>query len=277
MSYDFHTHSTFSDGTLEPENLISLAFEKGIKVISVTDHDTIANYSYVSKACKKYDIELIKGIELSSQLNGNDIHILAYFENENDYFKLKSLEEIQKKSRLARIFHICEKLKEINVFIEPEKIISNSEKAGSVGRPQVARELVIQGYVSDIPEAFDKYLAAGKQGYISSTNVSTSEVISTVKEFNGVPVLAHPGVKFMNKEESIKELIDYGLEGIEVYYPSHDYYKFSYYLNLARKYKLIATGGSDFHGPNIGKEDRFGKIKIPEAEYLRLKEKIKSL
>src|SRR5690606_30438713 len=128
MIFDFHTHTTFSDGTLEPEELIAMAAKRNVNVISVTDHDTISNFKIVSSCCKKHGIEHIKGVELSSVYEGKDVHILAYFLREEDYEKLKDLEDSRTKSRVERIYKICEKLNGLGVDIKVEDVLAKSEK-----------------------------------------------------------------------------------------------------------------------------------------------------
>jgi predicted metal-dependent phosphoesterase TrpH len=274
MSYDFHTHTTFSDGTLTPEALISKAAERGIKVISVTDHDTISSYPLNRAACKKNNIELIKGIEISSQLEEKDVHILAYFAEETDFFRLKDLETRRRAKRLERLYLICERLKDMGVIIDPEIILENNQGEGTIGRPHIAREIVARGYASSVPDAFTKYLSNGSKAFLPSSLISSLEVITTVREFKGTPVLAHPAAQFINREDLVKQMVETGLQGIEVYYPAHDPVKKSHYLNLARKYNLVATGGSDYHGPDTGREDYLGRMVLPDVEYQRLKERI---
>jgi predicted metal-dependent phosphoesterase TrpH len=264
MSYDYHTHSTFSDGLLEPEELISLAVERGIKTISVTDHDSISNYSIVSAACRKNNIELIKGLEISSSQNGRDIHILAYFEKEADYLKLENFEKTRKQERIDRLFQICNNLSEIGVMIEPEEIIEKQGGKGTVGRPQIAREIVEKGYAGTLNEVFIKFLGQGTPGYVSSSHDPTPEIIAMVRKFNGLPVLAHPGNYFYHNEDALDDLVKAGLLGIECYCPSNNPDKLNFYLGFVRKYHLVATGGSDFHGFNPDRVDNFGWIIIPE-------------
>jgi len=273
MIFDFHTHTTFSDGTLEPEELIKKAAKRNIKVISVTDHDTISNYQEVRQYCQKYGVELIKGIELSSIHEGKEVHILAYFAKENDYYKLSELAEERKKDREKRIYRICEKLKEAGIDISAADLLAKSEK-GSIGRPQVARAIIEKGYRMTFPEIFAEYLGNGAKAYVPSTTTSSIEIIKMVRELKGTPVLAHPGDYFQKNPEIINQFISAGLQGIEVYYSSHNQDKINFYLNLVRKYNLVATGGSDYHGNTKGREDYLGKIRIPETEYRLFFERI---
>lgn len=273
MSFDFHTHTTFSDGVLEPEKLVRLASKRGIKHLSITDHDTISNYEQVKTACEQYNIEMIMGIEISSSIDNRDIHILAYFENENDYFQLKELEEVNKNKRVERLYKICKNLSEQGVVINPDEIMEKS-KGKSIARPQIAQAMVDKGYVKTVIQAFDEYLYDGSKVYVPASQNNTYEIITLVRKFGGLPSLAHPSERFFNKEEIIIKMVESGLQGIEIHHPSHDLLKRNYYTNLCRKYNLAVTGGSDYHGIK-GKEDNLGKTKLLEADYQRFKEKIK--
>jgi predicted metal-dependent phosphoesterase TrpH len=266
LSYDYHTHSTFSDGLLNPDDLIELAVERGIKSISVTDHDSISNYSAVHNACKKNNVELIKGTEISSMYNGRDVHILAYFENETDYFKLETLENKRINERILRLRNICKNLNEIGIMIEPENIIARQEGRGTIGRPQIAREIIEKGYALSQNEVFQKFLVPGTPGYVPSTHDSSLDMIELVRNCNGLPVLAHPGNYYFNNEDDLLAMINAGLLGIECYCPSNNKDKLAYYLNVVKKYNLVATGGSDFHGFYQDRADNFGWILIPPAE-----------
>jgi predicted metal-dependent phosphoesterase TrpH len=274
LSNDYHTHSTFSDGLLTPDDLIELAVERGIKTISVTDHDSISNYSSVLSACRKNNIELVKGIEISSMLNGKDIHILAYFETEEDYFKLEDLENKRKKERIERLEKICKNLGEIGVIIDPEEIVQRQNGKGTVGRPQIARMIIEKGYATTQNEVFIRFLGAGNPGYVPSTHDSTLDMIKLVRKYNGLPVLAHPGNYFFSNEDVLLTLINAGLLGIECYCPANKDDKILFYLGIVKKYHLVPTGGSDFHGFYKEGHDNFGWIMIPKAANESFRERL---
>lgn len=243
--------------------------------MSITDHDTVSNYQEILDYAQDFDITIIKGIEISTQYENKSIHILAYFNSLDKFFELKKLEEKIKLSRVARIHKICENLIQENIHINAEEIIA---KAGTtIGRPHIARELVEKDYVKTEEEAFNKYLGDSMRYYIPSSFSPTLEILEYLKELGGVSVLAHPKANFIQKEPLIKTFIDHGLQGIEVYYPGHDYFKWNYYLKLCRKYDLLATGGSDFHGSKYPRGDFLGKLKIPEGEYLRFSARLASI
>ncbi|MBC7475748.1 MAG: PHP domain-containing protein [Candidatus Sericytochromatia bacterium] len=268
MLFDFHTHTIFSDGVLTPDQLISLANDRNIDVISVTDHDTISNFQEVKQACNKYELELIKGTELTASLENKDIHILCYFEKEDNYLELSDHEATYKQKRIERLYKICDNLKLEGVIIEPENILKKSSHI--IARPQIAAEIVEKGYASSVANAFDKYLYDGAKSYEPASIISAEDLIIKVRLMGGLPVLAHPAERFINREDLIKNLVTAGLQGIEVHHPSHDLVKRNHYTNLCRRYNLVVTGGSDYHGI-VGKEDNLGKTIIAQAEYDRLK------
>ena len=273
MSFDFHMHTTFSDGTLSPDKLISLAAKRRIKILSVTDHDTISNYAEVNQACNKYDLQLIKGIEISSHLEDKDTHILAYFEHEEDYQKLAEIEYENKQRRITRLYKICENLALQGIEIDADQILSVSANK-AITRPQIAQEMVKKGYVKSVQDAFTEYLYDGSKSYIPASQIHTYELLEKVREFGGLTVLAHPDTRFINREDLIIEMVKHGLQGIEIHHPSHDLLKRNHYTNLCRKYNLVVTGGSDYHGIK-GKEDNLGKTKLLEADYQRFIARIK--
>ena len=274
MTYDYHTHTNFSDGLLDPEELILLASKKKIQSISVTDHDSISNYSRVKEACEKHNIELIKGIEISSWHKGRDIHLLAYFEKEDDYLKLADLEEKRKTERINRLYRICENLKSMDVIIDPNEMISNQNNHGIIGRPHVANLIIKKGYAKNQIEVFAKYLGNDKPGYVPTTYDSTLEMIKLVNKCHGLPVIAHPGNFFIDNPDELLVLIEAGLQGIECYHHSHNTSKVDEYLRLAKMYNLVVTGGSDYHGIRHRKKDKLRHIPLTEDQYINFKKRL---
>ena len=274
MTYDYHTHTNFSDGLLDPEELILLASKKKIKSISVTDHDSISNYSRVKEACEKYNIELIKGIEISSWYKGRDVHLLAYFEKEDDYLKLAVLEEKRKTERINRLYLICENLKSMDVIIDPDEMIDSENNHGIIGRPHVASLIIKKGYAKNQIEVFTKYLGNDKPGYVPTTYDSTLEMIKLVNDCNGLPVIAHPGNFFIDNPDELLVLIEAGLQGIECFHHSHNSSKVDEYLKLAKIHNLIVTGGSDFHGIRHRKKDKLRHIPLTEEQYITFKKRL---
>ncbi len=246
---DLHVHTTASDGTMSPKQLVKYAKQKGISALGITDHDTIAGIEEAGDAGKLLGVEVIPGIEISVDYKG-EMHILGYYVKETPKFN-KKLEEFKGK-RNARNLRIIEKLRELGMAISWKEV---SEAAGgeTVGRPHIAVVLVNKGYTNSIKSTFEKYIGKGKKAYVERDKVEPKEGIELILEAGGIPVLAHP--KYLNLGENqlndlLEKLKDYGLLGIEAYYSMNTKYETGLYLRLAIKHGLITTGGTDFHGEN---------------------------
>lgn len=272
MSADLHIHTSFSDGTHTPEEIVEQAQKAGLKTIAITDHDVIDGIALAIKKGEEAGVEVIPGIEFTTEAFDTEIHILGYF---IDYRSPKLIEAITKiqKGRIDRIYKICEKLKGLGVNLEPKKILKLAGNKAP-GRPHVARALVAQGYVKNFREAFGKYIDFHGPAYVSHYKLSPEEAVKLVTAARGVAVYAHPAVS--NCDKIIPDLMVVGLAGIEVYYTGHNQSQTQHYLNLARKNGLLVTGGSDYHGFRSGREVELGELAIPDElvdklknEYLR--------
>lgn len=249
---DLHVHTTCSDGTFTPEEVIKKASAEGIKVIAITDHDEIEGYNKARVLANEYGINLISGIECSTDFDNGTCHILGYNIDVNDEGIQKYIKTCQEE-RVLKIVRIVEKLNKLGFSITLDDVKKFSTD-GSIGRPHVARALLEKGYVNSVAEAFDKYIASGKTAYATSKKFLPKEVIAMIKKAGGIPVLAHPyQMKFDDFNETIaeiKRLMKLGIEGIEVVYPEHsedDNYKL---VVFAFENNLYITCGSDFHGEN---------------------------
>lgn len=255
---DLHLHTIFSDGTYTPVELIRQSKKSGLSAIAVVDHDTVSGIQPSIEAAKKEGIEVIPGIELSAEFDGMEIHILGYFiDYKNILFqnKLKDLSVI----RTERIYKILDKLNGLGIKLGP-KAVFNLAKNGTVGRLHIARALVNEGKVASAQEAFKKYIGDNCSCYVCGFRFNPQEAIKFIKDFGGIPVLAHPYV--LNQDGLIPQFVDYGLMGIEVYYPEHTQSMINFYLNMAKKYNLLVTGGSDCHG-KAKPEVKIGMVKLP--------------
>lgn len=241
---DLHIHSSFSDGKLTPEEIVSTARSKGVKCISITDHDTL-DAQYITN--NKYeDLSVIPGIELSTEVNGIEIHILGYFIDIKNENLNKVLSEL-KFYRKERAKSIVSKLNKMGIDIDISEVLKNGKE--TVGRANIALEIVKKGYECNYKSAFNKYLVQGKPAYEKGKKLTYKEAIKLIQNSNGIAVLAHPGkiYKAREVESIIKELRCYGLKGIEVYHNSHTKEQINKFYNLSKKYKMVITGGSDFH------------------------------
>ena len=267
---DLHIHTNYSDSTLTPEEVVEQANKNDIDCIAITDHDTFEGVAPTIEAAKKYNIEVISGVELSSEINNKDVHILGYlFDHTNKEFVAKLM--CMQDTRIGRMQKMIDKLKELGVDnIELEEVCALAETR-SVGRPHLALVLKQKGWVKEVKEAFDKYIAEGAPAYFPKYKQTPSEAIKLINEMGGVAVLAHPMITKI--DELIPGLVKDGLKGIEVYYPNVSKTVVEFYEALAKKYGLIATGGSDSHG-NAKKNIFIGKIKVDYDKVEQLKRKL---
>jgi hypothetical protein len=264
---DLHLHTIFSDGTYTPEELIAQVSKLGISAIAVVDHDTIDGVRPTIEIAKSEDIEVLPGIELTAEYDGLEIHILGYC---LDYNRgdLKDTLDSLKKNRIERVYKIIDKLRNLGIKLNAQDVFDIAKK-GTVGRLHIARALVKKGFVGSIFEVFHKYIGDKCPAYVCGFRFSPYEVIRLIKDVGGIPVLAHP--YSLNRDDLIPQFIDYGLMGLEVYYPEHTQSMVNFYLNLAQKFNLLVTGGSDCHG-DAKPEAKIGSVKIPYALVENLKQ-----
>ena len=187
---DLHLHTRFSDGTETPERVVELAREAGLSAMAITDHDNVEAFPVAAPVAKRLGIELIPGIEMSASAGGREVHLLGFFIDPAHAAFRKHLSE-QQARRIQRVYQTAEQLKRIGINLDPAEVLALAG-AGTVGRPHVARILLKHGHVSSMPDAFDRYLAEGKPGFVSGSVVLPAGVIKLIRDAGGVPVLAHP-------------------------------------------------------------------------------------
>jgi predicted metal-dependent phosphoesterase TrpH len=264
---DLHLHTVFSDGTYTPAELISESLKAGLSAIAIVDHDTVEGIEPAMEIAKGENIELLPGIELTAEYEGLEIHILGYLV---DYKARDLLEKIEtlKKNRVERIYKIIAKLNGLGLSLSPEAVFAIS-KQGTVGRLHVARAMVKEGLTGSVYEAFQKYIGDKSPAYVLGFRFTPDKAIKLIRDAGGIPVLAHPYT--LNDDAIILKFIDYGLMGLEVYYPEHSQSMVNFYLDLAKTHNLLITGGSDCHG-TAKPEVRIGSIKINYELVEKLKE-----
>ena len=271
---DLHVHTTASDGTLSPSDTVKHAKKMGIEAIAITDHDTISGIDEAMKTGDLVGVEVIPGIEISVDYNG-EMHILGFFINKTEGFS-KWLNEFRA-TRKDQNTKIIQMLNELGFNISFEEVEEFS-KEGSIGRPHIASVLMKKGYVKSINEAFDKYIGAGKKAYVERVRISPKEGIDAILKAGGIPVLAHP--KFLGLDENkldnlLSQLKSYGLKGIEAYYSLNTSLETGLLLRLAIKHNLLVTGGTDYHGsikPDIEMGIGLGDTKVNYSIVNKLKE-----
>ena len=242
---DLHIHTHFSDSTSSPQEVLEQADAQGISCISITDHDTIDGIQPTVGLAKSFGIEIIPGIELSSEMNGKDIHVLGYC---FDYKDQDFIEQVcfMQDSRIIRMKEMIEKLHAIGVDNITFEEVSRLAQSKSVGRPHLAAVLKEKGWVNTIQAAFNKYLADGAPAHVPKFRQTPAQAIDLVHRAGGVAVLAHP--MLTNVDELIPGFVEAGLDGLEAQYPNKSETVIQFYEELAKKYGLIVTGGSDAHG-----------------------------
>jgi 3',5'-nucleoside bisphosphate phosphatase len=277
---DLHSHSTASDGTFAPADVVRLAKEAGLVGLALTDHDTIAGLSEASAAATEAGIDFLPGIEISCEVpKPATMHMLGYGVDIHSQ-PLKELTSQLMAGRDDRNPRIIRRLNELNVAITMEEV---EQQAGGdvVGRPHIAAVMLKKGYVSSIKQAFDKYLATGGLAYFDRDRPTPKRGIELIRQAGGLPVLAHP-VQLRTEndaqlERTVKDLADLGLAGIEVIHSDHDAAWFERCTRLADRFGLLKTGGSDFHGTNK-KDVRLGVAngrRVPREYLDRLREQLK--
>ncbi len=256
MRLDLHSHSIHSDGTLTPSELLNLAKNNNLKILSITDHDNIEGSKKLVEQ-NDSDIIVYSGVELNAKVDKGQMHILGYnidLYNKDLNEKLKELKENSKSNIMLYIKQLEE---DFNIILPNEDIENLLNREGNIGRPQLALILVKYGYCASVKEAFDKYLKDDKVRNHKRW-ITKEECINLIINAGGIPVLAHPfTLKLTDEElkEELKCLIDLGLKGIEIYHSRSTEEQRTYYKELAKEFNLLTTGGTDFHGeavkPNI--------------------------
>lgn len=267
---DLHAHTTASDGSLSPEELVRKAESLGLTAIGITDHDTIGGVGEAIETGKTLNIEVVAGVELGVDFKVKGTHILGYFSHAN-YLGINSYFDWILEKRHDRNRKMIESLNKAGYHVTLEEMYEKAA-GGTPGRPHLAKCLIEKGYATDVNEAFEKILLQ-KNIYVHREKTTPESAISEILRNKGIPVLAHP--VYMDRaglfEESIKELVEKGIRGIEVFHCDHNETDSAKYMEAAKGYNLIVTGGSDFHGAN--KDNAFlGKPEVDDRYFYKLLE-----
>jgi hypothetical protein len=275
---DLHTHTTASDGSLTPTQLVQRACRLGLKVLGITDHDSVGGVAEGQAAGASCGLEVIPGVEINTDVPGAEVHVLGYFVDPLHEELNRQLERIRE-GRVGRAKKMAEVLTQMGAPVRFERILEIAGE-GSVGRPHVAQALLEAGHVTSYSEAFGKYIGRESPAYVERMKFSPAEACALIRRAGGVPVLAHP--VFFDRWGKIKtqfdeskllpEMLAEGLAGLEVYYSGYDAITIEYLLARARHYGLLATGGTDFHGIRPNEPD-LGGVYVPMKVVRRLKER----
>lgn len=271
-SVDLHLHTTASDGRCAPDELVRRAHMAGIRVISVTDHDTRAGEAAARVAAAELQMELISGIEITAVFHGRDVHVLGYG-LPPDVSEIDTILAAQRCQRIDRAREIAERLFSLGAPIDIDALMAGTAASGkAIARPQIAQCLIAAGHVLSIAEAFDRYLNDGGPAYVPHQGASPEDIVALVGKYGGIASLAHPGR--LGRDELIPVLAEAGLPCIEAYHSSHDAETTDRYRCLARRYGLTVTGGSDFHGDGTRYAELFGVVGLPADEFAAFKERL---
>lgn len=265
---DLHLHTRYSDGTFTPRELVQHAVQSGFAAIAITDHDTLDAIPEALAAGKELGVEVIPGVEITSSVDAQELHMLAYlFGDSWRDTNLRAVLDHATRIREQRIEQFVAKLNELGVALTIEDVYAGSD-CGTVGRPHVARALQQRGFVTSVDEAFARFLKRGKPAYVERYRMEAAETIGHINRAGGIAVMAHPGLNHLDTH--IRQMVDQGLGGIEVWHSRHSPTQVDHYLKMTEKLGVCATGGSDCHG--AGRDGMLlGKIKLPYERVEALK------
>ncbi len=274
MKSDLHIHTLYSDGVFSPEKIVDTAIDVGLQVIALTDHDNILSYQvakdYLKKENKEDKLEIIQGIEVNTLYKNYEVHILGYFMDVNNS-DFQNLLKVQQQARVKQTKEIINLLaKKEGIRIKFDDIKKQVAEGGSIGRPHIAKAITNAGGTTSVIEAYAKYIHDDSPVYVQRKTVTPQDAVEIIYDAGGVPVIAHPHDLDI-AESLIKELMQYGLRGIEAYHRKHSPACVEYFSSMAEELGLIVTGGSDFHAPNImNGQIILGKNFVPEWVYDKL-------
>ncbi|GAB4135849.1 MAG: PHP domain-containing protein [Ignavibacteriales bacterium] len=269
---DLHLHTNYSDGALSVKELIKYAYEKKINVLSITDHDNVNAIKSAIRLAKKLNIEVIPGLEISTDVEDKEVHLLGYFiDIEND--ELKKYLSFFREERFYRAKRMINKLNKLGIKITIDDVMIEA-KNSSIGRPHIANALIKKNVVKDYYEAFQKYLRDFGPAYERKIHISAQSAIKLISDAGGLSFIAHPGHL---KDSILMELINSGIDGIEVVHPSHSEYQMKFYRGIVNQYCLLESGGSDFHGGTKKDEDNLGKYYCNEKNLEAMRFRIRRM
>jgi predicted metal-dependent phosphoesterase TrpH len=278
MSVDLHAHTTASDGSLTPTELVALASKVGLRAVGITDHDTIYGWDEALAASAHYGVEIIPGVELSTSYEGGRFHLLGYYIRSASRL-LETLDTIQR-ARANRNGEIFENLQQLGVPLEETEVRAFAGEFGQLGRPHFARAMMARGYVASVQEAFDEYLADGKPAYATKAVLTPQEAIAQIHDAGGVAVWAHPPLNrnftLSELEQKLTDWVSWGLDGLETYYTRYTPEETAWSREVVQKHGLLASGGSDFHGvskPDINLGTAQDGMVVPDEVLLSLKQR----
>jgi 3',5'-nucleoside bisphosphate phosphatase len=263
---DLHLHTRFSDGTYTPEELVAQAVRHQLAAIALTDHDTVEGCASTAAACRAVSIEFIPGAELTAEHQGIEVHFLAYFIDTENPGLLAEMTKFQA-VRQNRVREMVARLNRLGVGLEAEAVFALAN-CKSPGRPHVARALVNGRFCARVDEAFERFLKKDRPAFVPKFKMSAARAIELVHQAGGLAVMAHPALN--RTDDIIPAIVEAGLDGIECFHTKHNPAANRRYLDIAKKFNLLVTGGSDCHGLSKGKPI-IGTVKLPYEYVVQLK------
>ncbi len=263
---DLHLHTQFSDGTFTPEELVLRAQQNGLACIAVTDHDSVEGCARAAAACAAVQMDFVPGAELTAEHNDIEVHILGYFLDITDEKFLARIAKFQS-VRQNRIHEMVAALNKLGIPLKAESVFALAN-CKSPGRPHVARTLVKENLIGSLDEAFERFLKKGRPAWVPKTKMSALEAVELIHRAGGLAVIAHPGLN--RSDDIIPDLVDAGMDGIECFHTKHSTVMSERYLEIADKYHLLVTGGSDCHGFSK-KAPLIGTVKLPYEHVEQMK------
>lgn len=261
LKADLHTHTIYSDGAHTPAEVVEMAHRNGLSVIAITDHDSVNAIQEAAECGRDLGVEVITGLELSTDVDDKEVHILAYFMDVNND-ELQKYLSFFRDERFHRARRMVQKLRNLGLKISIEDVMEKA-KNSAVGRPHIAYTMVDLGIVSNYQEAFERFIGDRGPAFERKIHVSPQSALKLISDSGGLSFIAHPG--FM-KEELLMKLINAGVDGIEVIHPSHNESQIQFYRGIVNQYCLLETGGSDFHGGKKMDNENLGKYYIPVTQ-----------
>ena len=272
MKTDLHIHTYYSDGVFSPEKVVDTALEVGLEAIAITDHDNVLAYDVAANYIKEnnLNLEVIRGIEVNTLYKNYEVHILGYFmDPQNSEFQ--NMLKFQQAARTKQTKEIIALLsKKAGIKLAFEDIKKLVAEGGSIGRPHIAKAITNAGGTTNVMDSYAKYINENSSVYVQRKTVSPHDAVEIIYDAGGIPVIAHPH-DIDIAESLIKDLMNYGLRGIEAYHRKHSPACVEYFSSMAENLGLIVTGGSDFHTPNImNGQIILGKNFVPDWVYDKL-------
>jgi predicted metal-dependent phosphoesterase TrpH len=266
---DLHTHSTFSDGLLTPTELVREADRRGVRVLALTDHETVAGLAEAESVARERRIDFVPGVEFNTDADRHEVHILGYYVDREDAELLAALAHLEEQ-RVERVERMVRQLNAIGKSLDLDRV-RELAGPGTIGRPHVARAMIERGYVTSVSEAFERYLAGGRPGFVPRRRNDPEAAVQLLRRNGAVPVLAHP-LTTGDVEAILRRLTLVGLLGLEAYYGEYDNEVQQQLRATADRWGLIATGGSDYHGEGFKHGRDLGGSSVPPETVERLKD-----